>query len=182
MRTKIFPRFSEHTEAVIVKRHSVKKVFLKETPTQVISCQICEIFNNTYSEEHLRATASKHRSSFLEVFCRSCCSALINAAMKYNFSAAGVQSWRVLHGNLLKIALHHKYVSKNFTTVEEQRYWKMYPDSCFWGRIYFGNIPAWLLLKSICKPIFVLEILTHILNFLLWRHVKEERIFLIFFK
>ena len=55
-------------------------------------------------------TASKHRNSFLEAFCRSCCSALINAVMKYSFSAAVVQSWRVFHGNLRKIALHHKYI------------------------------------------------------------------------
>ena len=137
----------------------------------------CEIFKNTYFEEHLRTTAPKHRSSFLEAFC----SALINAAMKYNFSAAVVQSWRALHANLLKIALRNRYFSKNFTTGAEQRYWKMHLDGCFWGRIYFGNIPAWLLLKSSCRRIFVLEILTHILHFLLWRHVKEERIFMIFF-
>ena len=155
--------------------------FIKNRLTQVFSCQICEIFQNTYLEEHLRTTASKHRSSFLEVFCRSCCSALINAVMKYSFSAAVVQSWRVLHGNLLKIALHHRYFSKNFTTVAEQRYWKMYLDGCFWGQICLGNIPAWLLLKSSCRRIFVLEILTHILHFLLWRHVREERIFMIFF-
>ena len=146
----------------------------------MFSCQICEIFQNTYLEEHLRTTASKHRSSFLEVFCRSCCSALINAVMKYNFSAAVVQSWRVLHGNLLKIVPQHRYFSKNFTTVAGQRYWKMYLDGSFWGRIYFGNIPAWLLLKTSCRRIFVLEILTHILHFLLWRHVKEERFFMIF--
>ena len=134
-------------------------------PTQVFSCQTCEIFKNTYLEEHLRTTASKHRSSFLEVFCRSCCSALINAVMKYNFSAAVVQSWRVLHGNLLKIALHHRYFSKNFTILAEQRYWKMYLDGCFWRRIYFENIPAWLLLKSSHGRIFVLGILTHTLHF-----------------
>ena len=156
--------------------------FLKQTPTQVFSCQICEIFQNTYLEEHLRTAASKHRNSFLEVFCRSCCSALINAVMKYSFSAAVVQSWRVLHGKLLKIALHRRYFSKNLTTVAEQRYWKMYPDGCFWGRIYFGNIPTWLLLKnSQTYRRFVFEILKHILHFLLWRHVKEQRIFMIFF-
>ena len=148
----------------------------------MFSCQICEIFQNTYLEEHLRTTASKHRNSFLEVFCRSCCSALIYVVMKYSFSAEVVQSWGVLHGNLLNIALHHRYFSKNFTTVAEQRYWKMYLDGCLWGRIYFGNIPAWLLLKSNCRPTFLLEILAHILHFLLWRHVKEERIFMIFFK
>ena len=148
----------------------------------MFSSQICEIFQNTYLEEHLETTASKHRRSFLEVFCCSCCSALINAVMKYSFSAVLVQSWRVLYGNLLKIALHHRYFSKNFTTVAEQRYWKMYLDGCFWGRIYFGNIPAWLVLKSSCRRICVLEIITHILHFLLWGHVKGERIFTIFFK
>ena len=114
----------------------------------MFSCQICEILQSTYLEEHLRTTASKLTSSFLEVFCMSCCSALINAVMKYSFSTAVVQSWRVLHGNLLKIALHHRYFSKNFTTVAEQRYWKTYLDGCLWWQIYFGNIPAWLLLKS----------------------------------
>ena len=141
----------------------------------MFSCKICEIFQNTYLEEHLRTTASKHRNSFLEVFCRCCCSTLINAVMKYSFSAAVVQSWRVLHGNLIKIALHHRYFLKNFTTVAEQRYWKMYLDGCFWRRIYFGSIPAWLLLKSSCRSIFVLDIRTHILHFLLWRHVKLKR-------
>ena len=49
----------------------------------MLSCEICEIFKNTYFEEHLQTTASKHKTSFLEVFCRSCCSTLINAMMKY---------------------------------------------------------------------------------------------------
>ena len=31
---------------------------LKETPTQVFSGEICEMFYNTYFEEHLRTTAS----------------------------------------------------------------------------------------------------------------------------
>ena len=137
------------------------------------------IFQKTYLEEHLRTTSSKHRSSFLEVFCRSCCSALINAVMKYNFSAAVVQSWRVLHGNLLKIALHHRYFSKNFTTGAEQRYWKMHLDGCFWGSIYFGNITAWLLLKGSCKHIHFRNSYTYS-TFLLWHHVKKERIFMIF--
>ena len=163
----------------------------------MFSCQICEIFQNTYLEEHLRTTASKHRSSFLEVFCRSCCSALINAVMKYNFSAAVVQSWRVLHGNLQKIALHHRYFSKNFTIVAEQRYWKMYLDGCFWGRIYFEYIINILRVyyeyydyilrsmaasqKQLQKYIRFRHSYTYF-TFLTWRHVKEERIFMIFFK
>ena len=147
----------------------------------MFSCQICEIFQNNYLGEHLRTT-SKHRNSFLEVLHRSCCSALINAMIKYSFSTAVVQSWRVLHGKLLQIAFHHRYFSQNFTTVAEQGYWKIYLDGCVWGWIYIGNIPAWLLFKSSCRHIFILEILTNILHFLLWHHVKEEQIFLIFFK
>ena len=34
------------------------QLFKKETPTQVFSCKICEIFKNTYFEEHLQTTAS----------------------------------------------------------------------------------------------------------------------------
>ena len=135
--------------------------------TKFQACLLCKIFQNTYLEEHLRTTASKHRSSFLEVFYRSCCSVLINAVMKFNFSATVVQSWKVLHENLLKIALHHRHFSKSFTTTADQRCWKMYLDHCLLGRIYFGNVPAWLLLKSSCRRIFVLELLTHILHFLL---------------
>ena len=52
----------------------------------MFSCQICDIYKNTYLEEHLQTTASKHRSSFLEVFCRNCCS--VEIVMKYSFSAA----------------------------------------------------------------------------------------------
>ena len=53
-------------------------------------------------------------------FCKSCCSALINAVMKYSFSTAVVQSSRALHANILKIALHNRCFSKNFTTGAEQ--------------------------------------------------------------
>ena len=34
------------------------QVFQKETPTQVLSCEVCETFKNTYFEEHLQTTAS----------------------------------------------------------------------------------------------------------------------------
>ena len=119
----------------------------------MFSCEICEIINNTYFERKKWTSPSKHRSSFLEVFCKSCCLALINAVTKYSFSAAVAQSWRALHTNLLKIALHHRYFSKNFTTGAEQRYWKTLLDGCFWGRIYFGNFPEWLHLEGSCKHI-----------------------------
>ena len=34
------------------------QVFLKETPTQVLSCEVCKTFKITYFEEHLQTTAS----------------------------------------------------------------------------------------------------------------------------
>ena len=77
----------------------------------MFSCQICKIFQTTYFEEHLRTTASKHINSFFEVFCRSCCLALINAVMKYSFFAALVQSWR---GNLLKNCTPSQVFFKEF--------------------------------------------------------------------
>ena len=36
-----------------------KQLHLKETPTQVFSCEISDVFENAYFEEHLRATASE---------------------------------------------------------------------------------------------------------------------------
>ena len=33
-------------------------VFYKETPTQMLSCELCETFKNTYFEEYLQTTAS----------------------------------------------------------------------------------------------------------------------------
>ena len=36
-----------------------QQLYRKETPTQVFSCEICEVFKNTYFEEDLRTTASE---------------------------------------------------------------------------------------------------------------------------
>ena len=33
--------------------------YQKETPTQLFSCEYCEIFKNTYFEEHLQMAASR---------------------------------------------------------------------------------------------------------------------------
>ena len=44
---------------------------LKETPTQVFSCEICKIFQSTYFEEHLRTTAcndSQKKHDVIDVF------------------------------------------------------------------------------------------------------------------
>ena len=91
-----------------------------------------------------------------------------------------VQTWRALHESLLKIALHHRCFSKNFTSSAEQQYRKINPDGCFRGQLFFENFPEWLLLKDSCKDAFILQV-THILHFLLWRHVKVEQIFMDFF-
>ena len=34
------------------------QLYQKETPTEVFSCEYCEIFKNTYFEEHLQTAAS----------------------------------------------------------------------------------------------------------------------------
>ena len=115
--------------------------------------------------------------SFLEVFCRSCCSTLINVVMKYSFSTAVVKSWRALHANSLKIALHHRYFSENFTKVQN------------------SDIEKWILMAA-SEDEFIFETFLHgcfskaavnmysrnlyfrnsytYFTFLIWRHVKEE--------
>ena len=36
----------------------IEKIYEKENPPQVFSCKYCEIFKNTYFEEHLETAAS----------------------------------------------------------------------------------------------------------------------------
>ena len=107
MRTKTFPRFSKHTEAVTVKRCPVKKGVLKNFDSTCVGVFFNKVAGlKTYRLQHRcllsnlqnfsellfraisRTTASKHRNSLLETFYRSCCSALINAVIKCSFSAA----------------------------------------------------------------------------------------------
>ena len=119
---------------------------------------------------------------FLEVNYKSSCSALINAVMKYlNFHSSGSELKSRFYSGLLKIALHHKIFSENFTISAKQWYWKVHPDGCFWWQL----IPEIFLNDSFSETAVeiyfsILEFLnSHILHFFLWRHVKEEQILLI---
>ena len=42
-----------------VKGLQARNFIKKETPAQVISCEYCEIFKNTYFEENLQTAVSK---------------------------------------------------------------------------------------------------------------------------
>ena len=134
-----------------------KQVLLK---THVPSCEICKIFKNTSSEEHLQTNASEHRSSFLEVFYRSCCSALINTVMKYSFSAAVTQSCRALHANLLKIALHYRYFSKNSPQMWNNNIEKCILMAASEDEFILETFLHGCFSKQL-ETYFVLEILTH---------------------
>ena len=39
---------------------AVAEFIKRDTPTQVFSCEYCELFINTFFEEHLRTAASNH--------------------------------------------------------------------------------------------------------------------------
>ena len=41
----------------------IPEILLKETPTQVFSCEYCEIFKNIYFEEHLRMANSEKQNN-----------------------------------------------------------------------------------------------------------------------
>ena len=47
----------------------LEPLHLKETLTQVCSCEYCEFFKNTYFEEHLRAAASEISALACVLFC-----------------------------------------------------------------------------------------------------------------
>ena len=83
-------------------------------PTQVFPCEICEIFKNTYLEEHLRASASDSRfwKIIMRIFWRlervniystwhrcSSCSDVISNKSKQNYLSTNVISYLPLKNN-----------------------------------------------------------------------------------
>ena len=46
--------FTVPTEAVSIKKLQAWELYYEETPTQVFSCEICEIFKSNFFTEHLR--------------------------------------------------------------------------------------------------------------------------------
>ena len=62
-----------------------------------------------------------------------------NDVTKHSSSAQVVKSRKVLHANLLKTELHHKYFPKNLTSYLEQRYWEIHLDGYFCFTIIFSK-------------------------------------------
>ena len=93
-----------------------------------------------------------------------------NEVIKYNSPGQVVKGRRALYANLLKIALYHKYFSKNLSTSSEQ--FKTHLDGYFIGQLFFENVPKWLFLKCSCW--------LHIFYIFYRDVIKEERIFMDF--
>ena len=58
------------------KRSEASNIIKKETLAQVFSCTFCEVFKNTYFEEHLRMAASEYLSPYHTVHfadSKTCC-------------------------------------------------------------------------------------------------------------
>ena len=72
----------------------------------------------------------------------------------------------------------HFFLSKNLVTSSEQRCWKLRADGCFWGQFFLKIFLNDCFSKTAGKLYSFW--FTHILYFLPWRHVKEERIFMDF--
>ena len=49
---------SFHSKIFIPSRPEGLQLYYEETPTQVLSCEICETFKLTYFEDHLQTTVS----------------------------------------------------------------------------------------------------------------------------
>ena len=59
----VLQNFIKLTEKYMYISESLQ-IYQKEVPTQVFSCEICEIFKNIYFEEHMRTTSSVSESPF----------------------------------------------------------------------------------------------------------------------
>ena len=75
------------------------------------------------------------------------------------------------------MALCQRYISHNLPTSQEQRYWKIHFDGCFWEHVYFGNIPEWLLLKTTATIYLLILIVkqTSFYGFFLGQGFGEKR-------
>ena len=86
------------------------QLYLKETPTQVFSCKICDIFKNAYFEEHLQTASFKLNLIFktstaysvyclLDGHCSSLCSLIhvINFFLMTSFAYIFLCPFTLLH-------------------------------------------------------------------------------------
>ena len=121
------------------------------------------------------------QKSFLRIFHKSSRSALIKAVMKYL--------------NLVSSRSKLKSVTCKFIKylTPSQLFFKEFHYKCRAAKL--GNASWWLLLRTTLfweyswtaafqrqlQVIFILKILDFTMHFLLWRHVKEGRIFMDFF-
>ena len=55
-------------ESIFNSRPKGLQLYQKQTPTKGFSCEYCEIFKNTYFEEHLQMTASGGNLYFIRIF------------------------------------------------------------------------------------------------------------------
>ena len=57
---KVFLKISQTSQENTCVGVFFYEVFKKETPTRLLSCEVCETFKNTYFEENLRRAASEN--------------------------------------------------------------------------------------------------------------------------
>ena len=58
-KTTLHARGVNKSRKIIAFSHLISTNFIKkETPAHMFSCEFCKIFKNTFSTEHLQATAS----------------------------------------------------------------------------------------------------------------------------
>ena len=120
---------------------------------------------------------SAYRTRFLEVFYLVIQQQLM-LWWNTQTSAALFQCWRALHANLLKshsvTGIFKEFLHKCRTAIlKNATWWLLLRTTLFW--IYFWMAPSQRQLQRYIVTV------THILHFLLWRHVKEERFFMDFF-
>ena len=83
--------------------------------------QVFRILRSSHCEKMFYKKFSQNKTCAGVSFITNRLGVNYNDVMKYSFSAAVIQSWWALHVNLLKIELHRRYFSRNFTTSVEQR-------------------------------------------------------------
>ena len=69
---KLFLRISQYSQEITCVGVLLIKLLVLKTPTQVFSCEYCEIVKSTYSKEHLRTAALVFIMKYIHINALQC--------------------------------------------------------------------------------------------------------------
>ena len=132
----------------------------KETLAQVFSCECCEISNNTFFTEHVRATASTHFSQSKSILGRAKSSHQRYFKKRFSQMYRKIHRWFSVNFAILLRTLSLQNTSGRLLLVGEWRQWTVRP----WFKFEFGKTVYNYSYLSWLAPLYNPTLFTYILH------------------